>query len=150
MAVNVKGVAFLFKNAANQEENGGRIINIGSVIHRGGVGMNIYPATKAASGSLSSSLALELGPKNITVNTIHAGATLTDILEGFPQEAINGIIAQTAMKVTFSFDILSFGRGVAALAAATTHHHHHHHHHHNHHQLLHHFDPPDPIRSDLI
>ena len=39
--------------------------------------MGAYAGTKAAIGAISSSLALELAPKKITVNTIHPGYTGT-------------------------------------------------------------------------
>jgi len=84
-AVNVKGVAFMLKNAAIAVEEGGRIVTIGSGVHRGYTNMGAYAGTKAATGALSTSLALELAPKKITVNTIHPGYVLTDMFaEAFP------------------------------------------------------------------
>jgi len=84
-SVNVKGVAFLLKNAANLVRESGRIIYVGSTVHRGWAGMGAYAATKAAGGALASSLALELASKKITVNSIHPGYTDTDMLQGaFP------------------------------------------------------------------
>jgi len=89
--VNVKGVAFLLRNAANTVEDGGRIITIGSTVHRGVANMGAYAGTKAAIAAISSSLALELAPKKITVNTIHPGYVFTDILSFIPDSAFPDI-----------------------------------------------------------
>jgi len=97
-STNVKGVAFLLKNAANVVGEGGRIITIGSTAHRGSENMAAYSGTKAAIGAISSSLALELGPKNITVNTIHPGPTATDMISGMSTSYANSLIESTPMK----------------------------------------------------
>jgi len=86
--VNVKGVAFLLRNAANTVEEGGRIITIGSAVHRGWLNAAAYAGTKAAIAAIASSLALELAPKKITVNTIHPGYVMTDILSFMPESAL--------------------------------------------------------------
>ena len=59
----------------------GRIINIGSISGRsgGGPGYAHYAAAKAGIGSLTKSLAKELGPYGVTVNTISPGVVMTDI-----------------------------------------------------------------------
>ena len=58
----------------------GRIVNIGSIW---GVitkpGRSIYSATKHGIHGISSTLALELAPYNILVNTIAPGQTLTEL-----------------------------------------------------------------------
>ena len=61
----------------------GRIINIGSISGRsgGGPGYAHYCAAKAGIGSLARSLAKELGPYGVTVNTISPGVVMTDIHE---------------------------------------------------------------------
>jgi len=97
-SLNVKGVAFLLKNAANVVGEGGRIIAIGSGTHRGWKDMAAYAGTKAAIGAISSSLALELAPKKITVNTIHPGATATDGLFDVSSSHVSHLIEATPMK----------------------------------------------------
>lgn len=61
----------------------GRIINIGSISGRsgGGPGYAHYAAAKAGIGSLTKSLAKELGPHGATVNAISPGVVMTDIHE---------------------------------------------------------------------
>jgi len=90
---NVKGPAFLLRNAANMVEEGGRIISIGSTAHRGQPSMGLYAASKAALGAFSAALAIELAPKKITVNTVHPGYTLTDMMyENVPESAFPALL----------------------------------------------------------
>jgi 3-oxoacyl-[acyl-carrier protein] reductase len=72
--INVKGVFYTLRAAANNVENNGRIIVIGSILKKGTVpGVGAYAATKAAVEVLANTLAQELGSKGITVNGIHPG-----------------------------------------------------------------------------
>jgi 3-oxoacyl-[acyl-carrier protein] reductase len=74
MDVNVKGVFYTLRAAANSVENNGRIIVIGSAMRRNPrPNYGVYASTKAAIEVLANTLAQELGGKGITVNTIHAG-----------------------------------------------------------------------------
>jgi NAD(P)-dependent dehydrogenase (short-subunit alcohol dehydrogenase family) len=62
-------------------EVNGRIIVIGSVSKTGGMaGFGLYASTKAATETLSRALAIELGHKGVTVNTIHPGNDLKSLL----------------------------------------------------------------------
>jgi len=97
--LNVKGPAFLFKNAALHLEDGGRVISIGGFHHRGKAGAGVSAATKAALLTLSTSLALELAPRHITVNTVHPAFVSTDLLlAGMPESECQSLIDQTPMK----------------------------------------------------
>lgn len=61
----------------------GRIINLSSVAAlRGGKGQTNYSASKGAINAFTHSLALELGPKGITVNAIAPGLIATDMSQG--------------------------------------------------------------------
>jgi 3-oxoacyl-[acyl-carrier protein] reductase len=74
--VNIKGAFYTLRGAANNVENNGRIMVIGSILKKGTVpGMGVYSATKAAVEVLANTLAQELGSKGITVNSIHPGNT---------------------------------------------------------------------------
>lgn len=97
---NVKGVAFLFKNAATLLERDGRVIVLGSVLHRGSsAGTGPYAATKAAVAALAAALAIEVAPKNITVNTVHAGPTDTELLRAAaPAEQLAAFAATSPFK----------------------------------------------------
>jgi 3-oxoacyl-[acyl-carrier protein] reductase len=74
------GVAAVRAAAAHLGE-GGRIINIGSIL--GDVtpwpGLADYSATKAAVGALTRGWARDLGPKGITVNNVQPGPIDTDM-----------------------------------------------------------------------
>lgn len=58
----------------------GKIINISSIIgRRGYAGLSAYSASKAGLIGMTTSLARELGPKNITVNAIAPGYLTTEM-----------------------------------------------------------------------
>ncbi|MDE2774537.1 MAG: 3-oxoacyl-ACP reductase FabG [Chloroflexota bacterium] len=77
--VNVRGTYLCCRAAARQmlaQREGGRIINISSVIGKHGVALYAaYAASKFAIRGLTQSLAHELGPDDITVNAICPGLT---------------------------------------------------------------------------
>lgn len=56
---------------------GGRIVHIGSSMTRYAAfaGASLYTLTKGAVAGFNRSLARDLGPKGITVNTVHPGPT---------------------------------------------------------------------------
>lgn len=64
-----------------KEAGGGSIVNIGSMasIDNSG-GFNVYTASKGAVEALTRSAAVEFGPDNIRVNSIHPGAIATKML----------------------------------------------------------------------
>ena len=81
LAVNVRAVFVAVQAALPHLGAGGRIISIGSVLaDRAPIssGISVYALTKAAVAGLSRSLARELGPRGITVNTIQPGPVATD------------------------------------------------------------------------
>ena len=80
--VNVKGLYFAAQAAAQVfGDRGGTIVNISSVASLSPrANLSVYSATKAAVDAFTQSLASELGPKKILVNSILPGATET---EGF-------------------------------------------------------------------
>jgi 3-oxoacyl-[acyl-carrier protein] reductase len=74
--LNVTGTIFLTRacSRAMLQQQSGCIINISSVnAIRGQAGVALYSATKAALDGLTRSLAKELGPKNIRVNSVAPG-----------------------------------------------------------------------------
>ena len=78
--VNVKGLLLATRAAvALFPAAGGSIINIGSVVsEQGNPGAAIYSGTKGAVDSITRTLAKELGPKNIRVNSVNPGITVTE------------------------------------------------------------------------
>ena len=78
--VNLKTPFFLIQHLAPHIRDGGRIVNISSMGARAAyTTMPVYAPTKAALDVLSRNLALEFGPRGITVNSVMPGATATDM-----------------------------------------------------------------------
>jgi NAD(P)-dependent dehydrogenase (short-subunit alcohol dehydrogenase family) len=81
--VNVKGAFFLIKHAAPAIPKGGAIILTASVAGAAGglPGASVYGATKAALRSFGRTLAKELLPRGVRVNTISPGPIETPIID---------------------------------------------------------------------
>jgi 3-oxoacyl-[acyl-carrier protein] reductase len=85
--LNVRGLVFATQAAAQAfGDNGGTVINIGSVASQIGIaGGSVYSATKGAVDVLTLSLAAELGPKNIRVNAVLPGPVETEGTKESPE-----------------------------------------------------------------
>lgn len=81
-AVNYKGTYFVLQQAARHVRNGGRIIQISSssALYPA-AGLGIYSPSKAAGKVLTEILAQELGPRQISVNSVFPGPTKTPLME---------------------------------------------------------------------
>jgi len=81
IAVNVTGVFVATQEAVRHMKDGGRIVHIGSSMTRYASfpGASLYTLTKGAVAGFNRSLARDLGPRGITVNTVHPGPTNTDM-----------------------------------------------------------------------
>ena len=78
--VNVKAAFLLSRETAKVmiDQGGGRIVNITTVgAVRGGSGMGLYHASKAALDMLTKCMAVEWAPHNINVNAVGPGLTRT-------------------------------------------------------------------------
>jgi len=78
--VNTRGVFFTLQESARRVRDGGRII----VVSTGGTkmyfpGFSLYLGSKGAIEQFVRTLSRELGPRNITVNTLSPGFTETDM-----------------------------------------------------------------------
>ncbi len=94
--VHFKGVVFLTQALLPLIRDGGRIINLSSGLARfSHPGSSVYGATKAAIDTLTRYMALELGPRRITVNSVAPGAIATDFGGGRVRDNadINAVIA---------------------------------------------------------
>lgn len=81
------------------ERGRGRIINISSGLSRTpGDGFVAHTTAKSALDAFTRSLAHELGPQGITVNTVAPGLTETDATAWLPAEAKAGAAAHTPLR----------------------------------------------------
>ncbi|MEW2504013.1 SDR family oxidoreductase [Amycolatopsis sp. NPDC047767] len=79
-AVNAKAPFFLVQSALSRLRDGGRIVNVTTAATRVAMPMiSAYTMTKAALETFTVDLAVELGPRGITVNSVAPGFTDTDI-----------------------------------------------------------------------
>lgn len=78
--LNVLGLILATQEAAKLiGPEGGSVINIGSVVSTAGLpGAAVYSATKAAVDAVTRSLAAELGPRKVRVNSINPGMVETE------------------------------------------------------------------------
>lgn len=106
LAVNLDGVFFVTRAVLPAVPDGGRIVNISSVLGKFGVpGYTAYCTSKHGLIGFTRSLALELAPKKITVNAVCPGWTET-------------VMAQDGMKLLAAATGKSFEEArLEALAA---------------------------------
>ena len=79
-------------------QGGGCIVNISSVnALRGHAGVAVYSATKAALDGLTRSLARELGPRRIRVNSVAPGYFESDMVKSMPPERKERIARRTPL-----------------------------------------------------
>jgi NAD(P)-dependent dehydrogenase (short-subunit alcohol dehydrogenase family) len=93
--INVRGAYFTVKHAAPVIPEGGAIILTASTAaSQGGVGMSVYAASKAALRSFGRTLAAELAPRGIRVNTVSPGPIETPIFgkSGLSAAQIDGFL----------------------------------------------------------
>ena len=97
--VNVLGPLVVSHEALKHfPKTGGRIINISSVAATSGMpGDAVYGASKAALDAFTINWAAELGPRQITVNTVAPGFTETDMSSGAPEEFKKILISRTPL-----------------------------------------------------
>lgn len=94
--INVLGAVATTRAAARVLTDGGRIIFIGSLLggHVPFAGAADYAGTKAAIAGYAKGVARDLGPRNITVNTVQPGVMPTDMStevlgDGVPEAMMN-------------------------------------------------------------
>jgi NAD(P)-dependent dehydrogenase (short-subunit alcohol dehydrogenase family) len=100
---NVKGLYFTVQKAIPLIPDGGAILLNASVVDKKGYGgMSVYSATKAAVRSFGRTLATELAPRRIRVNTISPGPVATPILGkmGLPPDGARQFEENMAQSVS--------------------------------------------------
>ncbi|NUL46196.1 SDR family oxidoreductase [Cellulosimicrobium funkei] len=82
-AVNVRGPLFVTQAFLSHLSEGASIVNVSSSLSRHvSPATSVYAASKKALEALTRSLALELGPRGIRINSIAPGPTATDFNGG--------------------------------------------------------------------
>lgn len=100
VGINFKGVFFTVQKALPLLADGGSVVLNGSwLTHRGMAFTSVYGATKAAVISLARSLAADLAPRGIRINTVSPGYVLTDMFTSISttEEEWAAAAAQTAL-----------------------------------------------------
>jgi 3-oxoacyl-[acyl-carrier protein] reductase len=100
IALNLSGTVLLTQACAKWmiRANRGSIVNISSVnAIRGHTGVAVYSATKAAVDGLTRSLARELGPRGIRVNSVAPGYFESDMVKGLAEAERDRIIRRTPL-----------------------------------------------------
>ena len=79
--VNVRGVFLAIQASVARMHDGGRVVTIGSntAVRTGSQGSSVYAMTKAALATMVKGIALDLAPRQITVNNVQPGPTETDM-----------------------------------------------------------------------
>ncbi len=107
---NAIGPFLLIRESAKvmKRRNYGRIVNLGTVATPLKLeGESMYAASKAAVESMTRILARELAPFGITVNLVGPTPIQTDLIRGVPQQKIQAIIDQLAVKRLGRFEDVS-------------------------------------------
>ena len=87
MDVSLRSSFATIREAARHLRDGGRIVNLGSVVGKVGFpGHGSYGAAKAGVAILARSVAKEVGGRGITVNTVHPGPIDTDMNPADPDQ----------------------------------------------------------------
>jgi 3-oxoacyl-[acyl-carrier protein] reductase len=89
MRVNLRGAFLMSREVAPfmRSEKWGRIVNLSSMGALGLVGSANYAAAKAGVQGFTKSLALELGPFNVTANAVAPGFVVTDMTRAVAETA---------------------------------------------------------------
>jgi 3-oxoacyl-[acyl-carrier protein] reductase len=97
--INVLGALLVTRAAVKHLGKGASIINIGSTAPLlRSEGTSVYTATKAAIDGITGVLAKELGPRNIRINSVNPGFTMTEGTSSYVgSDFAAGLIAQVPL-----------------------------------------------------
>lgn len=99
--VNLKGVFLMTAAVAKKmlDQGSGSIVNTSSIVGvQGNFGQTNYSASKAGVIGMTYTWARELGRKNIRVNAVAPGYTMTDMLATVPEKVIKMLEEKTPMQ----------------------------------------------------
>ncbi|MGW4093377.1 SDR family NAD(P)-dependent oxidoreductase [Nocardia sp. NPDC004750] len=116
--INFKGVFFTVQKALPLlSEHAAIVINASWTLHRGLPGASLYASTKAAVHNLARSLAAELGPRGIRVNSVSPGYIETPMFhDNVSPDAHTAVLAEVASRRLGTADDVA--DAVAFLASA--------------------------------
>jgi 3-oxoacyl-[acyl-carrier protein] reductase len=101
LAVNVTGTMLFCRDAAKVmiKRRHGRIVNFTTIVAPIALaGEAIYAASKSAVVTFTRILAFELGQWGITCNSFGATPIMTDMIKGVPQDKIDAVVNNLAIK----------------------------------------------------
>jgi NAD(P)-dependent dehydrogenase (short-subunit alcohol dehydrogenase family) len=120
IGTNLRGTFFLIQALAPHVADGGRIINVSTSLTRHvSAGTSLYAASKMAVEAITRSLAVELGPRGIRINSIAPGPTATDFNGGAMRDDLevrSNLADQTALGRVGQPDEIA--DAIAALASS--------------------------------
>lgn len=120
IGTNLRGTFFLIQALAPHIGAGGRIINVSTSLTRHvSPGTSLYAASKTAVEAITRTLAVELGPRGIRINSIAPGPTATDFNGGAMRDdpgLRSSLAAQTALGRVGQPDEIA--DAIAALASS--------------------------------
>jgi 3-oxoacyl-[acyl-carrier protein] reductase len=91
-SINTRATFWIFREAARQVRDGGRILGVSSnMVLQGRAGVALYAASKAAVEQFVKILAKELGRRNVTVNAIAPGPTDTAMVSQLSRDTAPNI-----------------------------------------------------------
>lgn len=108
--VNLKGTFNVIQSVSRPmiRQKGGRIINISSIVGAiGNPGQTNYVASKAGIDGITKSVARELAPKGITVNSVSPGFIESDMTDVLSDEVKGKMLEQIPLKFFGDADDIS-------------------------------------------
>ena len=93
--VNLTAPAMLISKLQDSMMDGGRIVNVSSPVSVTGSNKPGYSASKAGMHGLTMSVAKNLGPRNILVNTVFPGPMITGMTQKWSQEKRDSIATES-------------------------------------------------------
>ena len=93
--VNLTAPALLISKLQDSMMDGGRIVNVSSPVSVTGSNKPGYSASKAGMHGLTMSVAKNLGPRNILVNTVFPGPMITGMTQKWSQEKRDSIATES-------------------------------------------------------